>query len=177
MNNVKKFGPKELRGILIAILFTALVCGAGAYYLGLGMVRDYSKEVNQRLVDAEASGSQLDKLQALKSQLAQSNLLINKADLLLAPADSHQAQVLSDLKRYADLSSVSIESTNFESKDGNYAVKVKLRSPAPYRNLISFLDLVEGNLPKMQVKNMSISRSGNGGNVSVQEIKIGVSVR
>lgn len=177
MNKKKQFGPKELKNILIFLFFAALIGGAGLFYMGLGEVQNYSKEVNQKLADADASGNQVGNLQALKAQLAESDALVAKANRLFIAPGLYQSQVLSDLRRYADNAGVSIESTSFDSDSSEYSVKVKLKNPVDFKGLVKFLSSVEGNLPKLQVKSLSVSRAGGGNAVTVQEMKIGVSVR
>lgn len=175
--NKKQFGPKQLRNVLIFVFVAVLLGGAGLFYTGLGTVRDYSEKVNQRLADSEASGKQVNNLQKLKKQLSQSDSLVAKANRLFITPDQYQPQVLTDVKRYADNAGVSIESTSFDAANSIHTVKVKLKNPVPFRGLVTFLHSIEGSLPKLQVKSLSVSRSDRGDLVTVQEITIGVSVR
>ena len=173
--------PKGLRALLTVVLILIILGGAGLFYLGLNMVKEYSLEVNHRLIDAEASGTQIQQLQALRSQLDQSESLITKADRLFASPSNYQAQSLNDLKNYANQTGLTIASTNFgdPSSTGVYSVTVKLGAPVSYSKLIKFLELIEGNLPKMQVASMSLTHQTGGGSdsVDVGDIKINISVR
>ncbi len=175
------FKASSLRALL-ALLLVGVVLGGGAlFYQGLGMVREYSVEVSHRLKDADASGQQIQQLQLLKNQLTQSKSLISKADRLFATPSTYQGQVLTDLKRYASKTGLSIDATNFSdpSATGEYSVAVTLGQPVSYPNLIRFLEYVETSLPKLQVSSLTLSptSSATADSVSVGTIKINVSVR
>ncbi len=181
MKPKKQFKPQNLRAIL-ATLFVILLIGGGAgFYWGLGQVSEYSEQVNQKLADAEASGEQIGSLQVLKGQLTQSNNLIEKANQLFATPATYQAQVLRDLKNYADAAGLSISNTAFSSpgETGIYSISITLKQPVSYTKLITFLNNVESNLPKLQVSSIALGRPANGGPDSVKtgDIKIDISVR
>lgn len=175
------FKASNLRALLAFLLIAVVIGGGALFYYGLGIVRDYSVEVNHRLKDADASGRQVQQLQFLKNQLAQSESLISKADKLFATPGAYQGQVLTDLRSYANKTGLSIESTDFSNpaETGEYSVAVTLRQPVSYRNLIQFLEYVETSLPKLQVSAIELSPASNASadSVSVGTIKINVSVR
>jgi type II secretory pathway component PulM len=177
----KQFKPQNLRAILATLLVIILLAGGAGFYWGLDVVRAYAIKVNHTLADAEASGNQVKELQTLKGQLAQSNTLIDKANQLFATPASYQARALSDLKKYADISGLSITNTSFSDPAGSgvYSITISLRQPVPYKNLITFLNNLEGNLPKLQVSSIALGRASTGGAVSVKtgDIKIDIAVR
>lgn len=180
MKDKKQFTPQNLRAILAFLLVVLIAGGAGLLYLGIGELREYSVKVEQRLADAEASGRQINELQTLKNQLAQSNSLIEKANQLFAAPGSYQGQVLNDLRKYADAAGLSLANTSFsDANQGTRSVTISLREPVTYSKLIAFLNNVEGNLPKLQVSSISLGRVDGGGadTVKVGEIKIDISVR
>lgn len=177
----KMFKPQTLRAILY-VLFTIIVLGGGGlFYLGLEELKKYAVEVNHTVADAEASGNQVQALQSLKGQLSQSQSLIDKADQMFATPTNYQAQTISDIRNYAAKSGVVVSRTGFEdqTEGPTRTVTVNLRSPVSYGRLIQFLDGIEGNIPKMQVSNISLGHVGaNGGDVvNVDEIKIKIAVR
>ncbi len=179
MAQKKSFTPQTLRSILATLLVLILAGGGALFYLGITELREYSTLVNQRLADAEASGKQVDELQHLKGQLANSTTLVNKANQLFIAPGSFQSRALADVRKYANAANLSIERTSFE-EDGAHTIVVRLRSPVPYDNLVMFLSNIEGNLPKLQVNSLSLHRvdGGNSSNmVRVDDIKIDVSVR
>lgn len=181
MKTKKSFKPQNLRSILIVLLALVVLAGAGVFYLGLNFVRDYAIEVNHRLEDAEASGKQIESLQALKAQLSESNSLIEKANALFATPANYQTQALTDIKNYADAAGIAVAGTTFSdtSANGVHGITVTLKQPVAYSKLIHFLDAVESNLPKMQVTSIELGRveDGNADSVKTGEIKIDISVR
>ncbi len=178
MKPKRQFQAQDLRTILSLLFFVILAGGGAIFYMGLGIVRDYSEEVNQQLANAEASGQQVEKLQSLKSQLTQSTELVSKAQQLFSTPDKYESQALTDIKNYADAAGVTVASTTFD-RNAAHTVTVRLASPTSYSKLITFLTNIESNLPKLQVSSLSLSRSDNGApdSVKVNEIKINVSVR
>ncbi|MGV9001465.1 MAG: hypothetical protein ACOH18_00705 [Candidatus Saccharimonadaceae bacterium] len=180
MKPKKQFKPQNLRTILTALFVIVLLAGGVGFYWGISVVRTYAVEVNHRLADADASGQQVKELQTLKDKLAQSNALVEKANQLFATPASYQAQILSDLKTYADSAGLSITNTAFSGPaEGTYAITITFKQPVLYTNLIAFLNNVEGNLPKLQVNSIAMGRAGSGGadRVKTGDIKIDISVR
>jgi len=178
MKPKKQFKPQDLRTILVLIFMVVILGGAGVFYVGLGILRDYSAQVNQRLADADASGKQIEGLQALKAQLSQSTSLVTKANQLFATPDTYRSRTLSDIKNYADTAGLSIESTNFDNTNAQ-TVAVSLAPPVSYSKLIAFLSNIESNLPKLQVSSISLHHIDGGGvdSVKIDQIKIDISVR
>jgi len=174
----KQFTPHTLRGILIFLFFVVLFGGSAVFYWGLNQVKDYAVTVNQKLADAEASDRQVDELRLLKEQIAQSDSLIAKANKLFATPTNYQSQVLSDVKRYGDAAGLSITRTSFDEGRAPL-LTVTVASPTSFKSLVTFLHHVEGNLPKLQVTELSLKRadSTDPDAVEVDHIKIRVSVR
>lgn len=180
MKEKKQFKPQTLRAILAALLVLIVLAGGGAFYLGLDLVQKYAIEVDHKLVDAEASEKQISQLQVLKSQLNQSNSLIQKADQVFSTTTTYQAQALSDVRKYADASGLTVNSTNFDDvAAGTASMTITLKQPVSYTKLVAFLNNIEGNLPKMQINSIALGQPGSGGADMVRtgDIKIGIAVR
>jgi len=177
----KAFQAQGLRALLATCIGLIIIGGGTLFYFGLEFVKEYSTEVNHRLADAEASGQQIQQLQTLKGQLAQSESLVNKVNQLFATPGNFQSQTLTDLKNYANQVGFSIASTEFSNPEttGTYVVSLNLGGNVTYPKLIQFLTLIESNLPKMQVASISLKHKpgGNAEAVQVGTIKINVSVR
>ena len=175
------FKPQSLRALLVLLLIIVIAGGAGIFYLGLREVRTFAIEVNHTVANAEASGGDVQKLQALKGQLAQSEALIQKADQMFATTENYQNQAITDIRNYATAAGISVASTSFSSPDAgiNPTMTVGLKAPVSYKNLIKFLDGIEGNIPKMQVSSISIDHvaGGNADSVAVKDIKIMIATR
>lgn len=181
MKPKKEFRPQTLRSLLSVLFIIILIAGGAGFYFGLEKVREYAQQVDNRIADANASAKQIEELQVLKSQLSQSNSLVEKANQLFSTPASYQAQVLSDLKTYADLAGLSLANTSFgnPAESGVHTITISLKQPVTYTGLITFLNNVESNLPKMQVSSISLGQPVSGGANSVKtgDIKIDISVR
>ena len=170
------------RSFLTVLMIVILAGLAGGFYLAYQQVRAYAVEVSHTVVDAEASGKQIEQLQDLKSDLQQRESLVNKAKLLFSTADNYQSQALKDVQKYAQTYGITILNTNFEpvadTTEGHIIV-LTLQSPLSYTKLLQFLDAIEGNLPKMQVTSVSLghSTSGANGDITTDAIRIGISTR
>ena len=175
------FKPQSLRALLVLVLIIVIAGGAGIFYLGLNEVRTFAIDVNHTVANAEASGGDVQKLQALKGQLTQSEALISKANQMFATPENYQNQAITDIRNYATAAGISVASTSFDNPEAgiNPTMTVSLKAPVSYKNLIKFLDGIEGNIPKMQVGSISVDHvtGGNSDSVSVKDIKIMIATR
>lgn len=173
----------SLRKGLIFVLVVVIIGTAAGFYYGLQLVRSYAVEASNKVSDAEASGGQIDQLRQLQQTLEQSDELIAKADSIFATNDNYQTRAITDLERYASEAGIDIASTEFPTDattpPNTRVVTVSLQQPLSYERLIRFLELVEGNLPKMQPTSITISRPNepNGDAVVVSDITINISTR
>lgn len=181
MQQKKQFTPQTLRAILTTIFILVLIGGGATIYFGIESLKGYATKVQERLIDAEASERQISELQLLKGQLSQSDVLIEKTNQLFATPASYQGQVLGDLERYASTAGLTLNGTNFSTgqESGEHSITISFSGDIQYRKLIAFLNNVEGNLPKLQVASMTLSRadSGSADMVRADEIKINIAVR
>jgi len=175
------FKPQSLRAVLVVVLIIVIAGGLGLFYLGLNEVRTFAIEVNHSVADAEASNGQVQALQRLKGQLAQSETLIGKANQMFATPANYQNQAITDTRNYAAASGLSIAKIDFEPlvPGVNPTMTVSLKAPVSYNKLIHFLDNIEGNIPKMQVSSIGISHvnGGRSDSVTVDDIKIMIATR
>jgi Tfp pilus assembly protein PilO len=175
------FKPQALRTVLFVTFVIVIVGGLGLFYLGLSEVRKFAVEVNHSIADAAASNVQVQALQGLKSQLAQSEALIAKANQMFATPASYQNQAIADTRNYAIASGLTIEKISFDDviAGSSPTMTVGLKAPVSYSKLIRFLDGIEGNVPKMQVSNIGINHVNGGGadSVAVDDIKITIATR
>lgn len=173
--------PQALRSTLVVVLILIIAGGAGLFYLGLNEIRTFATEVNLTVADADASGTQVQSLQKLKAQLAQSDTLIAKANQMFATPASYQDQAITDVQNYARAAGLSVAKTSIEeaTPGTNPAVIVSFKTPVTYSKLIKFLNGIEGNMPKMQVSSIGLNHVNGGGadSVKVDDIKITIAVR
>lgn len=173
----------------LLILCVCLVVGitAAGFYYGLGEIRKLAIQVNNKVKDAEASGAQIDELRRLQQTLTQSDSLVQKANRMFTTEAGFTSDVVRDLERYASVAGVSITNSGFVDSAEVTAIggasqrfiRITLAQPVSYASLLRFIQLIEGNLPKMQINTMTISRPDqpDGDRVNVGEMTIGVSIR
>lgn len=183
MSKQKTTATSARKGFLVILLLVIIGIGAGFYY-GLQMIRDYAIETTKKVADAGASGRQIEQLRQLQQTLQQSDALLIKADAIFATEANYRAKAITDLNRYAGAAGVTITSTEFPTPEPASPPNVRpatitLAQPVRYESLLRFLQLVEGNLPKMQPINLTISRPDqpNGTQVTVSTITINISTR
>ena len=194
MKNNKNKGIKatSTRNLLSFLMFVVVLGSIAGFYFGLQMVKTYALDVSHTVSDANASGKNIEELGDLKQALAEREVLVSKANSLFATTNTYQSQVLKDLQKYAATAGVTITNTEFDkqtSGDTNtapattaansHSIVVTIGSPVSYTKLIAFLDALEGNLPKLQVTGVSLSRPTvtSGDLVTTEKITITVATR
>lgn len=172
---------QNLRTFLTLLLVIVTLGSAGVFYLALEETRSYALEVDHRIQDADASYQQLSGLQALKSQLSESESLVTKANQLFATPENYQGIALTAVQKYADTASLVLANRKFEdAPDGSKIIDVSfVEDSVTYSRLIHFLQNVETTIPKMQVTSLPLTYIAGGGSNSIKvgDIKIKVYVR
>jgi hypothetical protein len=187
---MKRMKASSLRKVLTALMILLILAIGAGFYYGLEQVKAYAVEVSHTVIDADASGQNIGKLQALKKALADSESLVAKANKLFTTDANYQSQGLKDVQKYASDFGLTISNTNFDAPvpaagatpptvAAGHSFVITLQSPVSYIQLLKFLDAIEGNLPKMQINSISLERptSGKADQVSVGDITIVVSTR
>ena len=194
MKNNKNKGIKatSTRNLLSFLMFVVVLGSIAGFYFGLQMVKTYALDVSHTVSDANASGKNIEELGDLKQALAEREVLVSKANSLFATTNTYQSQVLKDLQKYAATAGVTITNTEFDKQTSDdtttapattaansHSVVVTIGSPVSYAKLIAFLDALEGNLPKLQVTGVSLSRPTvtSGDLVTTEKITITVATR
>jgi len=171
----------------LAFFMVLVVLGATAgFYFGLQIIKDYAVEVSHAVADSNASGKSIEQLSVLKQELAEREPLVAKASQLFSNESNYQAQGLKDIQKYASITGVTITNTDFSKSDtttapatlGGTAV-ITIQSPVSYAKLLAFIDALEGNLPKLQITGINISRptAASGDLVTTDKITITVAIR
>lgn len=201
MSNIKKEQSQKMqatatRNILSCLLVVVIIGSAVGFYFGLQLIKDYAIEVSHTVTDSKASDQNTAGLGQLKQELASSQELVTKAQQLFSTPATYQAQATKDITKYAEEAGIAISSIDSSSPssesgspraganggptsgEGN-AEFVTIKSPVSYMNLLKFLDAIEGNLPKMQVTNITLGRpAGSSGDmVTTDKITITVATR
>ncbi len=188
----KKMNAASIRNALSVLMVIIVIGAAAGFYFGLQIIKDYALDVSHTVSDANASGQNIQKLSVLKTQLAERKTLVTKANQLFATQDTYQLQSLKDIQKYAGEAGITITNTDFSTAAAStppvatgtatapatagHSLVVTLQSPVSYAKFIQFLDSIEGNLPKMQITGVGISRPENASGDLVTSDKITITV-
>jgi len=172
----------------LAFFMVVVIIGATAgFYFGLQVIKAYAVEVSHTVADSSASGESITQLSDLKQELAEREPLVIKANQLFSTQADYQTQGLKDIQKYASISGVNITNTDFPTNDATAPATVgsatdaviTIQSPVSYAKLLNFIDILEGNLPKLQITSINITRptQASGDFVTTDKITITVSIR
>jgi len=182
----KQMKATSVRKLLTGLIIILILAGGAGFYFGLQQVKSYGVIVSHTAADATASAQNVKSLEQLKETLAESTTLVDKANKLFSTDANYQSQALKDVQKYASESGLTISSTNFNSTSGagqvvgsGHTFVISLQSPVDYKKLLQFLNDIEGNLPKMQIVSLDLSRptSGGTGQVAIGDTTIEISTR
>ena len=169
-----KFNATTLRAILITMVLVLTAGLTGGFYYAQNWLNDIA-------VDIETTSSQLTKEDNAEAQANLQNQLNNmqpvelKASGLLSSSTDYQNSVSTDISKYASSTGIEIDSvspsqlpvgataTNIPGVQTRY-VKVTLKNPIPFNNLVKFIKAIETNIPKMKLTGISLAHSSNMGN-------------
>jgi|GEM_PF-622908 len=184
----KGMTASSFQKLLIFLLVVVIGLTAAGFYYGFTEVRKLAVEVSNTVEDSRASGDQIDELRRLQQTLAQSESLVQKANRMFTTESSFTSDAVRDLDRYASVSGVTIVDRAFPTTDEiagiqpgstDRFIRLSLTQPTSYAQLLRFIQLIEGNLPKMQLHTITVARpdASTGDAVNVSELTIRVSVR
>lgn len=196
----KPFQATTLRLILGTVLALILGGMAGGFYWFYGALKSVADETATVQTEAAATDSELQRLKALEQELKKYSAIMEKSQQIVAESQSYQYQnqIISDLTNYAGRAGLSITGFNFQDQSSSQSssqssdqsaspstntsglktiqVSVQLGEGTKYQNLLHFMHLIEQNLTRMQISNVSIAK-GEDGNISTQALNIEVYVR
>lgn len=181
-----KLSAKVLRGILTLSIFVIIGLSAVGFYFAQAWLSNLSLEISDKVAQSDTVGDDIQSLKKLQEELAKRQDIIIKSSMLVTSVSNYQGRVIEDLDRYASVSGIKIISKSFDKSAAGAATPAKktttpqssvvlsVESPLLYSGLLNFLNLVESNLPKMQVLSVNIGRVGDSKSVRVEKITIGV---
>lgn len=181
----RKLSAVTVRNSLIVVILLCISAIVAGFGYGLSIVRKTAVDVNQTVADAGASNNLAESLQNAQNQLNEGQTAVQKANSMFVGSGNYQDQTIKDLRRYADKYGLSISDFKFGTLSGNsnttprYSVGLTIDSPVQYSDFIRFISAIEGNVPKMQILDIHLSRpnSGNADQVNVSKLDIGVFAR
>lgn len=161
------FDAVTLSWIFMALIALTLAgAGVGCWQLQ-EMLATEQRAANHAKIDASISADELQKAHNLQTYLATHKTDVEKAAAVVAETKTYQYQnqIVEDVNRYADIAGVTILGFDFPAQVGVPATKgvktlqanVTLQNPVPYNNYLRFLKLIEQNLTKMQITEVSIT--------------------
>lgn len=118
-------------------------------------------------IDATISSSELQKAHNLQIYIGNHKEQIDKAATVVAETKTYQYQnqIVADVNEFASIAGVTVLGFDFPVQTTAPTIKgvktiqatVTLQNPVPYDNYLRFLKLIEQNLTKMQITDISIT--------------------
>ena len=188
MNKSKKLTAVSLRAILgTSIVLLIVVAGVG-FYFAQSVLNKLAITVSGTVAQSKNSDSSLQSLNQLQQTLTAQQGIITKTSSIFSSAATFQTQAVKDLIAYAATSGItisnyafptaSVSSTATSTSVPTTQVTITLTSPVNYKNLLSFMTAIEGNLPKMQITSLNIGRAiGDNASVRIDQLTVAVYTR
>lgn len=206
MATTKKMTATTLRlALSIAIFLVAGISIAGFAFFS-GSLKNYADEVSKTNGEAQASDTNIQSLQKTQAELEKYKDTAIRAQSIVSESASYQYQdqITRDLNNYAAQAGLVITGFTFDSTATTAApaapttpgatatpqgaaapaglnsktVTIQLESSVPYKSLLSFMNMIEENLTKMQIAKVTLAKSSdNDENVAGQTLAIEVYVK
>lgn len=205
MKTAKKMTATNLRIILSVAIFLTASVSVGGFILLTGSLKDYANEVSKINGEAQASDTNIQSLQKTQAELTKYKDAAKRAQSIVSESASYQYQdqITRDLNNYAEQAGIAITGFTFDSAAAATApatsgtgatpapqaaaaptgvnsktVTIQLESSVPYKSLLTFMNMIEQNLTKMQIAKVTLAKSGdNDENVAGQTLAIEVYVK
>lgn len=184
MKNTKKdngMKASSLKNALISLFFILTIGSAVGFYFINNTLVEFSDDIKKNSPTIASNDSAMKATEALKEFISKNKIISDKASSLIMNSSDSQNKVMTDLKKYANDTGISITDFSFNTTSvpniggsSSYSTKlvtITLGSPVTYTSFIKFLELVEGNSPFMQPTGVSISSVDNS-KVKVEPITI-----
>lgn len=178
--------PSALRGILSTMIVLLIGLASVGFYFAQQWLQEYAVTVSHKVADSAASGTDVQALSKLQEELKSREDVTIKTANMFASLQTFQTQAVKDLGIYAAASGISISQFNFSESTvapvgsgiPTTTVTITLASPVNYVNLLKFVQAIEGNLPKMQISGLNLSRiEGDTQSVKIDQLTIAVYTR
>lgn len=200
--NLRSITAAKLRVILTITIFAIAALGIALFTITYGQLKLVATDISHITADASASQNNLQSLQNIQKELDKRKGVIERTANIVADSQSYlyQDQIISELNTYATQAGISITNIDFGASTGTAAatpatpadpaaapapagvkstsVSITLKNPVDYLGLLRFIKSIEQNLTKMQVANVSLSKSADaGGSISSDMLNIEVYIR
>lgn len=199
----KRVNPVVFRVILLLSMLI-LVLGCVAVFLFLqSQLKSLTLEVTKANSEANTSKGDLKRLKELSEYLEKEKVAVNRVKNIVADSQSYQYQdqILNDITLYAQKSGISVTGVNFQSSGQATAVApgsaatpqqpgaasggpnfttaiINIKNPVQYSGIMQFLYYLEKNLTRMQVTEVSLTKSGSiGQDISINPLSVKVYIK
>lgn len=165
----KKLTAVTLSWILIGLIIASVIGSfVGTWYLG-GILKENVMQVRALEEEAATNTDNLNNAKILREFIATNQDDIDKAAGIVAETKTYQYQnqIVQDVTHFANIAGVTILGFDFPvsrtlptaSAAGvkSIAANITLQNPVNYINYIKFIKLIEQNLTRMQITNISIT--------------------
>lgn len=205
---MNQLNATKLRIILISSLIAIIAISVVIFTYANKQLKSVAVEVSHATVDAAASENNLSSLSLLEKLLDKQRDVVNRTTGIVADSQSYQYQnqIIDDLEGYARQAKISITNLDFGSTTATGAaaatppaaggavaptagaaapsgvkatsVSITLVNPVDYKSLLTFVNLIEQNLTKMQISKLSLSADASApGKVTSDALTIEVYVK
>ena len=167
----------------LALVLILLVMTAG-FYMAYNFMKDSAQQVASVQADAKAADKKLQDVRSLSSKLEKYQDSVKKAEKIVAESTSYkyQNQIINDITAYARQAGVGISSFTFQDDSAassgksssstaaktpatpspsgakSTSVSIQMSKDLDYVRFLQFLHLLEQNLTRMQVANISLAK-------------------
>ncbi len=193
--NKSGMNATKLRATLgTVVVLMIIVIGVG-FYFTQDFLSKQAADVNSIVVKSTAGNGNSESVIELQKAIKDMQPAVEKANAILTPSASYTEQIISDLNKIAARAGVTIADYSFaDTTAGNAAttapqptnisgVQIKtatvtIANPVQYSSLLTFIKLIETNLPKMQISGITVAKdTSSGGTVTVQPLTVEVYTR
>ena len=173
------------------------------FYMAYNFMKDSAQQVASVQADAKAADKKLQDVRSLSSKLEKYQDSVKKAEKIVAESTSYkyQNQIINDITAYARQAGVGISSFTFQddsaASNGKSSSSTATKTPATpspsgakstsvsiqmskdldYVRFLQFLHLLEQNLTRMQVANISLAKGDSPQHVESQALKLELYLR
>lgn len=175
---MKQHGIKAttLRTSMIMIIIIIIGASIVGFYYTQSWLSKFANEISGTTFESTSSVDGSQTINQLKDDIDRNKATASKAISITVPSKDYKNEITQDIDRYASNTDITIASYDFEQSASIQAVTktsglingvqsqiftVTLNSPVPFKNLMQFIKAIEGNLPKMQLKSIELSRVPN----------------
>lgn len=160
-----KLKPSLTQKILITSLVLLVGINISAYVFGSKIISNLSEETSELAKKVKVSDDEIAKMESIKQQKAKIEDIAKTIDHLTANKkdNHHQDVIISTLNALASASGLTINQVSFtQPKTANFdnvKATISLAMPVNYDNLMTFMQLIENSLLRMQILNINVQSS------------------